>query len=73
MSDIERVSGSVDRVVFGIAMPPLRSHHVAQPALLRADLTAMLRSGARNIELQPGQHSLQMGGIGKVFGTAVLE
>ncbi len=73
IGDVERQSGSIDRIVFSLAMPSSRPHHHGQYALLRADLAAMLQSGARNIELQPGLHSIQMSRIGKLFGGAVVE
>ncbi|MBC7519488.1 MAG: polysaccharide deacetylase family protein, partial [Sandarakinorhabdus sp.] len=74
VGETERRVGSVNRIVFGLGTTESRPRPAAPPALLRTEVAAILRSGARNIELQPGTaNRRQMAGIGKTFGATAIE
>ena len=74
VADVDRGVGGLDRIVFGLSSRSARTRHAAHASALRYDLEAMLHSGARNIELRPGNYpGPQLLQLGKVFGTIVQE
>lgn len=74
VSNIDRGVGGIDRIVFGLASRSTFTHRNVPVAVLRDDLRAMLRAGARNIELRPGNYAgPQMTRLGKVFGAVAQE
>lgn len=73
VENVEHGVGNIDRIIFGLAVPHVRSQPKAGPRLLRADLAAVMRSGARNIELQTGTRGFAAARVNGLFGATVAE